>query len=148
MRVELYRQWIWKAGGEKVQIEKPVFVIGRGEDCDFQIEDSLVSLHHCEITLDDDCLMIRDLASRNGTLVNGKAIHSLTRLNHKDGICIGCSMLDVRIGVPPGISVHFSHLFERFGTSTRSISRQSRLPNRSRYPSDIVQLSKTHHFEI
>jgi pSer/pThr/pTyr-binding forkhead associated (FHA) protein len=50
-------------------------VIGRGEDTDLQLSHPLVSRRHAEIRLrDDGRFEVRDLASRNGTMVNDEPL--------------------------------------------------------------------------
>lgn len=44
--------------------------IGRGEDNDFVIRHDSVSTHHCEVTLDDDAVLLKDLGSTNGSFIN------------------------------------------------------------------------------
>lgn len=51
-----------------------VTFIGRRQDCDFCIPLMVVSRRHCEINLDFGKITVRDLKSRNGTLVNGQPI--------------------------------------------------------------------------
>lgn len=50
-------------------------VIGRGEDTDLQLAHPLVSRRHAELSLGDDGrFQVRDLGSRNGTLVNDEPL--------------------------------------------------------------------------
>lgn len=51
-----------------------VTFIGRRQDCDFCIPLMVVSRKHCEINLDQGKVTVRDLQSRNGTLINGERI--------------------------------------------------------------------------
>jgi len=60
--------------GRSFEIDKEEFMIGRIENCDLQIEDDLASRHHCKILLTPDGAQIVDLASTNGTLVNGRRV--------------------------------------------------------------------------
>lgn len=54
-------------------------VIGRGEDTDLQLAHPLVSRRHAELTLEPDGrFLVRDLGSRNGTLVNDQTLHEGT----------------------------------------------------------------------
>ena len=48
--------------------------IGRVEDNTFQIADSSVSSHHCEVHLRGSDIFIRDLNSTNGSFINGNKI--------------------------------------------------------------------------
>src|SRR3990172_9035455 len=52
-------------------------VVGTHPSCDLVVTDQTVSRFHCEITpAGDGRVMIRDLDSRNGTLVDGLSIQS------------------------------------------------------------------------
>lgn len=77
-----------------------VTTIGRREDCDFCIPLSSVSRRHCEIDLDRGKVMIRDLKSRNGTLINGKQITE-SEVNAGDVLKIGPIEFIVQVnGIP------------------------------------------------
>lgn len=71
-----------------VPITKPTIRIGRRAHNDIALDDLTVSGEHALITLVDGERLIRDLDSRNGTVVNGLAIQS-RRLEHADLIEIG-----------------------------------------------------------
>lgn len=53
-------------------------VVGREASCDLQIDEQLVSRRHAEIELLGGVLKIRDLASANGTFVNGQKVTETT----------------------------------------------------------------------
>ena len=67
--------------------------IGRSEDCDFVVDNAIVSGRHCTITpISEHVVMVSDLDSTNGTFVNGtrlKGKESLT-LNVGDILRLGC----------------------------------------------------------
>ncbi|HEX5221652.1 MAG TPA: FHA domain-containing protein [Verrucomicrobiae bacterium] len=54
----------------EIQLKPGVNRIGRGEDNDFVINHGSVSTHHCEITLSDNGVLLKDLGSTNGTFIN------------------------------------------------------------------------------
>jgi pSer/pThr/pTyr-binding forkhead associated (FHA) protein len=62
--------------GERFTVTLPC-TIGRKE-CDLTLKDRLISRRHAELKLIDNQLVIEDLASKNGTRVNGKIV-----TNHK-----------------------------------------------------------------
>lgn len=64
--------------------------LGRGENADIQISDRWASRVNCEIDQVDGELVVRDLQSSNGTLVNGEHV-SECRLERGDKITIGMS---------------------------------------------------------
>src|SRR3974390_2980881 len=48
--------------------------IGRVEDNIFQVAEPSVSSHHCEILLQGNDVIVRDLNSTNGTFINGEKV--------------------------------------------------------------------------
>ena len=48
--------------------------IGRVDDNTFEIAESSVSSHHCEVLLKGSDVLVRDLNSTNGTFINGQKI--------------------------------------------------------------------------
>lgn len=66
--------------------------LGRSSKNDFSIPDEMLSRHHCSIDMRNDELWLTDLASANGTAVNGKIIDEV-RLSAGDIIQIGDTVL-------------------------------------------------------
>jgi pSer/pThr/pTyr-binding forkhead associated (FHA) protein len=62
-----------EAGREYV-LQTPVTILGRGTDCDLRMVDPGVSRHHAELRVEDDQVVLVDLGSTNGTLVNGQPV--------------------------------------------------------------------------
>jgi predicted nucleic acid-binding Zn-ribbon protein len=73
--------------------------IGRAPGCELQIESSSVSRHHALVLLGQRDVIIEDLNSTNGVLVNGRKI-SRQLLNDGDALTIGDAQFRVRISVP------------------------------------------------
>jgi|GEM_PF-1868862 len=68
-------------------------VIGRASEADLCIEDDKISRKHCIIeAFARDLIFISDLASTNGTLINGMRIRSV-KLKDKDHIHVGRTVL-------------------------------------------------------
>ena len=63
--------------GEEFRITNSVTNIGRGAEANIQIDDTSVSRLHCAIVLGSEVL-IRDLGSTNGTVVDGQKITEAT----------------------------------------------------------------------
>jgi len=76
------------------------FVIGRDESCQLRPHSALVSRRHAEIEVDGKSVLLRDLDSRNGTLLNGKAVTSPARLMNGDRIQVGPLAITVTIRRP------------------------------------------------
>lgn len=73
MEVKLVR---FRKNGQQQIIALPsaVTIVGRRRNCDLRIPLHDVSKRHCQINCDDGTLKIRDLGSKNGTLLNGLRI--------------------------------------------------------------------------
>ena len=90
-----------KPEGKVIPLVGANFKIGRGETCHLRPNSEQVSREHAEFTIDGDVLSVRDLGSRNGTLVNGKALTTdPCRLQDRDLVQVGpltfaVSILDV-----------------------------------------------------
>jgi predicted component of type VI protein secretion system len=63
-------------------------VVGRAQDCDFRVADGSVSRRHLEVVVSDECVLLRDLGSGNGTRVNGQRVDERV-LRDQDEIAIG-----------------------------------------------------------
>src|SRR5690606_7550307 len=63
-------------------------ILGKADSADIQISDSGVSRRHAKLVIDDEGIKLIDLASTNGTFVNGASIET-TRLKPDDIIHIG-----------------------------------------------------------
>ena len=75
--------------GRTFRIDGDRFVIGRHDDCDLRIASAEISRRHCEILRDPrGRFVLRDLGSRHGTSVNGRATHD-RELEHSDLITLG-----------------------------------------------------------
>ena len=71
--------WILQSGDEPViTLRLPpgsVKTIGRTARADFIVDAALISRLHCRLTADkSDQLVVEDLGSTNGTMVNGKKV--------------------------------------------------------------------------
>lgn len=70
------------------ELDKPVCVIGRTEDCDLQIDNLGISRNHARILCTDGAYFVEDMNSSNGTFVNGQRVQRV-QLNEGDEIVIG-----------------------------------------------------------
>ena len=73
------------------RIGKSQTVIGRSPDSDFVVTDEEVSKKHCRLLVDGSTCNVKDLESRNGTVVNGRPLRAgvSERLRHLDEIQVG-----------------------------------------------------------
>lgn len=75
--------------GAKIAVKKDQFLIGRSPECHLCAGSTSISRQHCAITRDGTKVTIKDLGSRNGTLVNGEKITGEVELKSGDDIGIG-----------------------------------------------------------
>jgi predicted component of type VI protein secretion system len=79
-----------KPEGKVIPLTGPTFKIGRGETCHLRPNSEQVSREHAEFTISGDVVTVCDLGSRNGTLVNGKALTTETcQLKDRDLVQVG-----------------------------------------------------------
>jgi pSer/pThr/pTyr-binding forkhead associated (FHA) protein len=78
-----------KPEGTEIPLVGPKFKIGRGETCHLRPASEQVSREHAEFTITAESVSVCDLGSRNGTLVNGKAIAEPSVLKDRDLVQVG-----------------------------------------------------------
>lgn len=80
--------------GEWVPLPPPPssWTAGRGEEADLHIDDEDVSRQHVELVHDLEGVMVRDLGSKNGVLVGGRAVQS-RRLASGDEVTLGATVV-------------------------------------------------------
>jgi pSer/pThr/pTyr-binding forkhead associated (FHA) protein len=75
--------------GAKIAVKKAEFIIGRSQKCHLCAGSTAISRQHCAIIREDNRVAIKDLGSRNGTLVNGIKIDEETELTTGDEVTVG-----------------------------------------------------------
>lgn len=78
--------------------------LGRSPAADVCLDDRWVSRDHCEIDVDGHGLIVRDLGSKHGTYVNGRAV-THTELHSGDEISVGLTRFVVEFE-PDSDSAH------------------------------------------
>jgi len=75
--------------------ELDALLIGRTADCDVVLDEGTVSKHHAKIVWTRNKAVLEDLASRNGTLLNGSKVpaNRPQQLNDNDAIDFGGVMV-------------------------------------------------------
>ena len=90
-----------KPEGKVIPLVGPVFKIGRGETCHLRPNSELVSREHAQFSLHPDKVTVQDLGSRNGTLVNGKALTEVHVLKDRDLVQVGALTFAISIQGAP-----------------------------------------------
>lgn len=81
--------------GTMVPVDGPV-VVGRGDGADLTIADPFASERHACFDRVGGRLVVEDLGSTNGTLVNGVRLQGRRALERGDAIAIGQTIMEVR----------------------------------------------------
>jgi hypothetical protein len=76
-----------------LELTEGQFVIGRSAGCQLSLDDPLVSRRHAVLVVAGHTVTIDDEQSRNGVIVNGQRIGSVTALRAGDRVIIGSQEL-------------------------------------------------------
>jgi len=90
-------------GDPPVRILRDLTVVGRRADCDVVIHHPGVSKRHCVLVKTDGLLVIRDLATTNGTKVKGQRVRWAALLPD-DRISLGGYKLRIYLGADDMVS--------------------------------------------
>jgi pSer/pThr/pTyr-binding forkhead associated (FHA) protein len=83
-----------------IPMPSDVTIIGRRRDCDLRVEVDAVSRRHCRLFKDNNILKVRDLDSRNGTVINGQAVEE-TDVKPGDKLTIGSVTFVIQVDGKP-----------------------------------------------
>src|SRR5215216_1109663 len=75
--------------GLEIPLKKDKFLIGRAKECALRAGSEAISRRHCAIIRRESGYTVRDLGSRNGTLVNDEKISTEVPLKDGDELRVG-----------------------------------------------------------
>lgn len=78
-----------RVGERIIPLADGEYVLGRAADCDIILDDSDASRRHARVVVRDQAVVIEDLASRNGVLVNQVRVFDPTELRPGDRVMLG-----------------------------------------------------------
>jgi predicted component of type VI protein secretion system len=107
--------------------------VGRADHNTLSIHDSSVSEHHCEIYDNGSDLLVHDLGSRNGTVVNGEHLQNAQRpLAHGQIVKFGAiaARLEISQSLSPDTDITAVHFH----------ARESRQPPQDKLPPPFATL--------
>ncbi len=92
--------------GKSMLFPRGEYVFGRGTECHVRPNSDWVSRQHCLLRITSEGAFLRDLGSRNGTLINGTRLLDECHLQHGDQVQIGPLVFEVlledsSIEIPP-----------------------------------------------
>jgi DNA-binding winged helix-turn-helix (wHTH) protein len=89
-------------GDREVGLPRGAHILGRSADAAVFVDDVGVSRHHARITVGDEGAVLEDLGSKNGTMLNGRAIEGPTLLADGAAIVLGATALKFRVFTAAG----------------------------------------------
>jgi DNA-binding winged helix-turn-helix (wHTH) protein len=84
-------------GEQEVTLAAGENIVGRAPDAAVFVDDSGVSRHHARIVVDGSCATLEDLASKNGTILDGQRIQRPMPLVNGSLIVVGATALRFRV---------------------------------------------------
>jgi hypothetical protein len=90
--------------GNAVELPIGETIVGRDVGCRLRFNDPAVSRRHLRFVRRQDEVFVEDLASSNGTLLNGRPVGSPLRIHHDDAIQVGSRTLVVKVADGEGLS--------------------------------------------
>jgi pSer/pThr/pTyr-binding forkhead associated (FHA) protein len=90
-----------KPHGHALRFAEGEFVFGRGPECHVRPNSELVSRQHCLLRVTGSGVLVRDLGSTNGTLVNGTRVVEERLLGQGDVLQLGSLVLQLILEEAP-----------------------------------------------
>jgi pSer/pThr/pTyr-binding forkhead associated (FHA) protein len=81
--------------GKSMVFPQGEYIFGRGTECHVRPNSDWVSRQHCLLRITAEGAYLRDLSSRNGTLINGERFVEERRLLHGDQVQVGPLVFEV-----------------------------------------------------
>jgi predicted component of type VI protein secretion system len=103
------------------------FAIGRSPECQLSLDDPLVSRKHALLVVSPEAVLIKDLGSRNGVVVNGTKIDTSRVLLDGDRIVIGSQEMTI---LARKATAGPAYVARRHTTGAQTLSSGSRAPAR------------------
>lgn len=85
----------------EVHLAEGALTLGRAPDCDVVIDDAVLSRKHLRFTIADGSLLVEDLGSSNGTLLNGVLVSEPTAVTEGDVLRASRTEITVSKGEAP-----------------------------------------------
>lgn len=90
--------------GKLIPITQEKFLIGRSDECQLRPKSDSISRRHCAIVQKDDRVLLIDLKSRNGTIVNDKKLDPAKAKVLKQGDHIQVGKLEFEVVIQVNIA--------------------------------------------
>ena len=93
-----------RPAGKSLLFRVGEYYLGRGPECHVRFNSDWVSRQHCLLRVTPEGAFLRDLGSRNGTLLNGSLVQQERPLGDGDQLQIGPVLFEVRVETAPSTS--------------------------------------------
>lgn len=90
-----------RPAGKEVLLGVGEHYFGRGPECQVRFNSDWVSRQHCVLSVSPEAIVLRDLGSRNGTLVNGALVAVERTLQPGDQLQVGPITFELRLEEQP-----------------------------------------------
>jgi hypothetical protein len=90
--------------GQTLQLDGELFFVGRSSNNDIQITDDTVSRRHLKIFRLMSSYFVEDLKSKNGTLINGKALNPGQSMQVDDNDLVSLGRTQIRLVETPSLN--------------------------------------------
>jgi pSer/pThr/pTyr-binding forkhead associated (FHA) protein len=91
-----------RPAGKTIRFGPGDYFLGRGPECKLRFNSDWVSRQHCRLQVTAASALLRDLGSRNGTLLNGVLLAGEHVLAQGDHVQIGPVVFEVFLEEGPG----------------------------------------------
>jgi predicted component of type VI protein secretion system len=88
-----------RPAGKSLHFPLGDYYFGRGAECQVRPNSEWVSRQHCLLRVTTTGAFLRDLGSRNGTLINGELLHEERRLGHGDQVQLGQLVFEIQLEI-------------------------------------------------
>jgi len=84
--------------GSEIRVNPPrTLEVGRSEECDIFLGEKKISRKHCRIIVENDQVILEDLQSTNGTMLNKKQAKDKNEIFSEDLVQVGTSLIKITI---------------------------------------------------
>ena len=122
--------------GHELDLGEGEFVVGRGDSCQFVIDDGQISRRHAAFRVEGDTLTVLDLNSRNGVKVNGARVDTPLRVKDGDNVMVGPHAFRIEVTNEP------SRRLMRRALSTMSQTSMSEIQSKPSNDTDRWNLAE------
>ncbi|HOX05101.1 MAG TPA: protein kinase [Planctomycetota bacterium] len=115
--------------GTEILLDGEKFTLGRRKACEIPVGDVKASRNHAQIFRQGNRFYVRDLASRNGTFLNGERLAGDSELSFGDKISIGDTIMEFAeesAGKPIDFEIPGYQIIERVGEGGMGIVYKAR----------------------